>query len=91
MLLPATVEKKALEPSAIEKMPRGYFLGIDHAAPGSQDKMVQVFPPAVDPEYVSPLMRRLGYTRNPLTCGHYRKRLYLGTTQWLCAECGERL
>ena len=44
-----------------------------------------------EPLRPSPLMRRLGYTAHPATCTHYRKRLYLGTTQWTCAACGERL
>jgi hypothetical protein len=39
----------------------------------------------------SPLMRALGFTRNPMTCAHNRKRLMLGSDTWRCAECGEEL
>lgn len=77
---------QVIEPAAVEKMPRGYFLGVD-------TEMVQAVP--VDPAPYAlrptPLMRRFGYTRHPFDCGHYNKRLYLGTTRWICSDCGEVL
>lgn len=85
---------KALEPAAVEKMPRGYSLGIDRGI-GEDRGAVQVYDINRDTFYseleVSPMMRRLGYTRNPLNCGHYKKRRYLGSKVWECMDCGERL
>jgi hypothetical protein len=74
----------ALEPTAVEKMPRGYSLGIDH----DLGESYAVSLPFHDEDYVSPLMRMMGYTRSPNRCIHYRKRLLLGSTRWRCADCG---
>lgn len=79
----------AIEPTSVEKMPRGYFLGVDPGILG-EDRTVQVYP-MHDQEYVSPLMRRLGYSRNPSSCGHYRRSFRLGAERWHCADCGETL
>lgn len=77
----------ALEPDAVEKMPRGYSMGIDRS-------LVESFTssfPFHDEDYVSPLMRMMGYTRSPNRCIHYRKRLLLGSSRWRCADCGAYL
>lgn len=81
----------ALEPDKIEQMPKGYYLGIDTGL--SESYTVWSHPSGWpwDIWNPSPLMRRLGYTRNPATCGHEKKRLMLGSTQWRCADCGTEL
>lgn len=37
-----------------------------------------------------PLMRKLGYWRNPDTCRHVVKG-YMPSEGWWCKECGEKL
>ncbi len=39
-------------------------------------------------DHPSPMMRRLGYTRNPATCIHHRKRYITSRT---CMDCGMSL
>lgn len=39
---------------------------------------------------LSPLMRRLGYTRNPDNCRHERK-CYQPSFGWWCKDCGDSL
>jgi hypothetical protein len=38
----------------------------------------------------SPLMRRLGYVKNPDTCSHSRKG-FTPRDGWWCKECGDSL
>lgn len=91
---------KAVEPDAVEKMPKGYSLSIDEGI-GTDKGIMQVYDTRTNTlerkwvldQYlsVSPLMRRLGYTRNPHDCLHFRKRMYLGMTRFQCSDCGELL
>lgn len=76
----AVITNIAIEPAAVEKITPEQKFGLDmpSARPEEWD----------EPLRPSPLMRALGYTAHPATCTHYRKRLYLGTTQWTCADCG---
>lgn len=39
----------------------------------------------------SPLMMRLGFTRNPRHCSHVRKRMTAGIDGWRCLDCGTRV
>jgi hypothetical protein len=79
--------KRALEPTSIDKVStEGRF---DPSMPSARP---------VDwgyciwgtngPLEATPMMRALGYTRHPSNCHHTKKRLHLGSTQWMCADCG---
>lgn len=72
---------KAIEPTSIDKATPEQRFGVD--MPSAK---LEVY----DEPTVSPLMRRLGYTRHPYACDHYRKRMYLGSKVRECMDCGER-
>src|ERR1700744_3452195 len=59
---------KAVKPTEIEKMPKGYSLSIDPCV-GKDKTIVQIYDTkknTLESEYsVSPLMRRLGFNRHP--------------------------
>lgn len=84
----------------IQKMPKGYSLSIDPGV-GEDETIVQVYDTKTSTFErdwvldqflsVSPLMRRLGYTRHPSDCLHFRKRMYLGMKRFQCSDCGELL
>lgn len=77
-----SANNKAIEPTSIDKLPEGYRFGIDVASGNDFGaSYAHDFHP-------SPLMRRLGFSKNPATCSHYHKR-YI--TRWFCADCGEYL
>lgn len=45
----------------------------------------------IPPHHPSIIMRRLGYSRNPMTCIHERKIMTTDTLKWRCKDCGEWL
>ena len=45
--------------------------------------------PEVRQYNLSPIMRALGYTKNPDTCIHHRRQYYNG--RWSCQDCGDSL
>jgi hypothetical protein len=74
---------KAIEPSSVEKMPRGSRLMLDPETASSQPFRVPDSPPM--PNY---FMRALGYTRQVYDCDHLHSRF---KTRWTCADCGTDL
>lgn len=86
-------EPKALEPTAIDKVSgKEKWLGIDCGQPGEDYGVTQVFDTRnfAPPVSWNPSMelRNLGYTRNPATCGHARKKFTASSMRWRCSDCG---
>ncbi len=78
---------KAIEPDAFYSpshaaRERGEFRDDIGKVKTSEGWMHKIQPPTWNP---SPLMRALGYTRNPAICPHNRKRFI---RVWTCSDCG---
>lgn len=74
----------AIEPTAVEKITPETKFGMDMPSAKVEAYLNDTFG-------VSPFMRRLGFTSNPRTCAHYRKRMYLGMERFQCSDCGALL
>lgn len=73
---------RVLEPTSIDKLKPGERFAVD---PEMMYIPLQWREPDRNP---NPLMRALGFTSNPETCIHYRKRF---RTRWICSDCGVSL
>jgi len=78
------IRRKAIEPDAVQRPNR--VSDWTKRVITNEGEFERLETPNWNP---SPLMRRLGFTRNPAVCVHNRKRLMLGSQVWRCVECGE--
>lgn len=75
---------KPIEPASIDKTTAAYKFGWNHASASPYIEAIRM------EDYYRPnLWQRIhGYTANPYTCGHYKKRF---KTRWVCIDCGSEL
>ena len=79
-------KRKAIEPTSIDKIGPEVKFGNDMPSAGPVDPYS-----TLTRSTLSNFMRLMGWTRHPHECSHYRKTMYLGSSVWICKDCGTRL
>src|SRR6185312_15819138 len=74
---------KILQPTSVERP--GEWGGRFERSP---ETMRDILPPFHISNFFDGYMFSLGYTKNPATCHHDRKKMTDSTMRWRCMDCG---